>query len=88
MPTKRKRAEIIEVWAEKVRNRPDPTWARVARDLGIDYKWLCDFINDGVIAEQVIKVKKLDRYFGTGDMDLERYRSERVKQTVEEFKLG
>lgn len=86
MATKRKRAEIIEIWAEKVRNR-DITWARVARDLGIDYKWLCDWINDGVVAEQVLKVKKLDRYFKTEDFDIDKYASEKVKQTVEEFQL-
>lgn len=81
-----RRAEIADIWAEKARNR-DITWARVARDINEDYKYICDLINDARIAKQVIVVKKLDRYFKTEDLDIEKYLSEKLKQTVEEFQL-
>lgn len=74
---KHKKAAIIEIWAEKVRNR-DISWMKVARECGLDYKWLLDFLNDGVIASQVLKVKKLDRYFSTEDFDLEKYSAEKL----------
>lgn len=83
MNHKRRRAEIIEIWAEKVRNR-DITWARVARDNDIDYKWLMAFVNEGRIADQVIKVKKLDRYFQTADLDHDKYVSEKINRIEDE----
>lgn len=81
---KKKRAPIFDIWMENVRSM-ETTWARVAKDLNIDYKWMIDFVNDGTMAEQVYRVKKLDRYFKTeGRFDDEKYRSEKVEQIEEE----
>jgi len=84
--SRKKKAAIFEIWREKVLNR-EITWAKVGRDLGLDYKWLCDFVNDAVIADQVYKVKLLDRYFKTEDLDVEKYRSEKIEPVEEGERL-
>ena len=84
--SRKKKAAIFEIWREKVRNR-DITWAKVARETNIDYKWLADFVNDAVMADQVWKVKTLDRYFKTEDHDIEKYRSEKIERVEDQERL-
>ena len=74
----KKRAPIFDIWDE-IRREMNMTIDKMAGETGIDYKWLSDFFNDGILADQVYRVKKIEKLLGTeGKFSAERYKSERT----------
>ena len=54
------RARAFEIW-EDTRIEMGLTREELARRANVDLKWLNDFVNDGLFAEQVARIKRIER---------------------------